>query len=64
MVHVGLESTMSLCSNAARLALALSLVACSNKAPVETPAADPFVGRTKVTVFYSANLWGELLDCG
>jgi len=25
---------------------------------------DPTAGRDRITIFYSSNLWGELLDCG
>ncbi len=33
--------------------------------PETAPApADPTAGRDKITVYYSGNLWGELLECG
>lgn len=27
-------------------------------------SGDDLAGRERVTVFYSANVWGELLECG
>ena len=28
------------------------------------PTVDPTSGRSRITIYYSGNVWGELLECG
>ena len=41
--------------------LLLAAVACDEKAATPT---DPLAGRSRHTIVYSGNMWGDLLECG
>jgi hypothetical protein len=38
-------------------------MACQ-RAPEDRPLPDSTVGRQRLAILYSGNLWGDLLECG
>jgi hypothetical protein len=42
----------------------LMMAGCKSSSEKAAVPVDPTAGRKRHTIFYSANLWGDLLECG
>ncbi len=45
------------------IAALLLIAGCSKQAGDASPP-DPTAGKARATIFYSGNLWGDLVECG
>ena len=46
--------------------LAVLALACNEQTQptVDAPPSDPLAGRSRHTIVYGGNIWGDLLECG
>lgn len=41
-----------------------AVIACEKDAETPAEVVDPLAGRSRHTIVYSGNMWGDLIECG